>query len=79
MSRPSGDEAEIVLTEQERELLSALCEGEMVRPGEDGYCFKHYAPVKWVGHGNVSDVCCVDVEDRVEQVLALRLRPGVIA
>ncbi|HET6914505.1 MAG TPA: hypothetical protein VFH56_00295 [Acidimicrobiales bacterium] len=72
----SGDTAP-VLTEEERELLSALCEGEMIRPGEDGYCFKHYAPVKWEGHGNVSDVCCVDVEDYAEQLLALRASKGV--
>lgn len=61
------------LTEAERELLSSLCDNEATRgAGEDGYCYKHYAPVKWAGHANAHEVCCVSVEDYVEQVLAAR-------
>lgn len=68
--------ADVTLTEREREILSGLCEVEALRgPNADGYCFKHYAPVKWVGHANADEVCCIDVEDLVEQVLASRLSP----
>ena len=66
-----------VLTEREREVLSSLCDVDAPRgAGHDGYCYKHYAPVKWAGRANADEVCCVDVEDKVEQVLALHLPSG---
>lgn len=74
MSDTPNPEEYVTLTEPERELLSGLCDVEATRgAGRDAYCYAHHSPVKWAGHANASEVCCLDVEDHMEQILALRL------